>query len=168
MTGLLCPQSPKQQGRGQKDGVPWSALSWEGFSRHLNLSGRTALTGHSVPRATQVPATPEGTTASHSWLLNSLCHDRVYVGPHQPQVLINLCLQRARGDQVKEARARQRHPKCTPADRPTWYLSYTTGRVNIDTTAEEKRSTALCSADQIPPEERPTLVANTLSCHLVS
>lgn len=39
-----------------------------------------------------------------------------------------------------------RHPKCTPsADRPTWYLSYTTGRVNIDTTAEEKRSTVLCS-----------------------
>lgn len=77
--------------------------------------GRTPLVGHSVPRTSQVPATPRAPqphsrSCGCSQLLNSLCHDRVYVGPHQPQVLINLCLQRARGDQVNEATMRQSQP----------------------------------------------------------
>lgn len=45
-----------------------------------------------------------------SLLLNSLCHNSVYVGPHQSQVLINLCLQRAKGDWVNQASSRQNHP----------------------------------------------------------
>lgn len=103
--------------------------------------GRTPLTGQ-CPQAH--PATPR---APQPHTLNSLCHHRVYVGPHQPQVLINLCLQRARGDQINEATTRESHPAIPNlcADTPTWYLSYTTGRVNIDTTAEEEKSTELCS-----------------------
>lgn len=42
-------------------------------------------------------------------------------------------------------------PQMHPAGRPTWYLSYTTGRVNIDTTAGEKRSTVLCSCRSHSP-----------------
>lgn len=46
-----------------------------------------------------------------SLLLNSLCHDSVYVGPHKPQVLINLCLQRTETDIQKSAWHQQSEPR---------------------------------------------------------
>lgn len=55
--------------------------------------------------------------------VNSLCHNSVYVGPHQSQVLINLCLQRAKGDQVNQASTRQNHPDSwTPLCRQTYLV----------------------------------------------
>lgn len=73
--------------------------------------GRTSFTGHVVPGTTQLLATPvyHNLTAGH---LNSLCHNSVYVGPHKSQVLINLCLQGAKGDKVSEAPRMYNHP-CT-------------------------------------------------------
>lgn len=128
--------------------LPQPMLIWEGLQApacyHL---GRASLIGHAVPSNTQLSATPEyhSLTARSSVLLNSLCHNSVYVGPHKSQVLINLCLQRPRGDKVSEALTRQNQIDTAELHRRTWYLSYTTGRVNIDTTAEEKKSTVLNS-----------------------
>lgn len=45
------------------------------------------------------------------------------------------------------------HPDCKAVGGLTWYLSYTTGRVNIDTTAEEKKSTVLNSCWSDPSRE---------------
>lgn len=73
--------------------------------------GRASFTGHIVPRTTQLLATPvyHNLTAGR---LNSLCHNSVYVGPHKSQVLINLCLQGAKGDKVSGASGMYNHP-CT-------------------------------------------------------
>lgn len=76
MTGLLCPQFPQMAGEGREG---WSALvcTQLGVSAFLQGSAlpqpptfqeleRTPLIGHSVPRTSQVPATPKGTTTSPS------------------------------------------------------------------------------------------------------
>lgn len=123
----LCPQ---RQERGEKDVGSSSAsacpqLRWPVFLLGSALPqaltsqelARTSFIVHVVPRTTQLLTTTTTATVprphSKTWpslLLNSLCHNSVYVGPHKSQVLINLCLQRAKGDQVNQASTRQNPP----------------------------------------------------------
>lgn len=111
--GCSVHSSPKWQGRGKKACV--SPGICPPSTSHFPGSGEDTTGRTQCPQDQPGPSHPQGTTTSQqelwcSQLLNSLCHDRVYVGPHQPQVLINLCLQRARGDQVNEATMRQSQP----------------------------------------------------------
>lgn len=122
MTGLVCPQFPQTAGE-EREGL---GFSWDLPSLKLShsRSGEDTADGTQCPQGQPGPCYPQGTITSQQelWLLNSLCHDCVYVGPHQPQVLINLCLQRARGDQVNDATTRQSHPATPNAPCRQTYL----------------------------------------------
>lgn len=158
MTGLLCPKFPQMAGEGREG---WSALvcTQLGVSAFLQGSAlpqpptfqeleRTSLIGHSVPRTSQVPATPKGTTTSPSQTAKLTLPRPCLCGSAPAPSTDQSVPAKSKRRPINEATSRQshpNHPKMHPADRPTWYLSYTTGRVNIDTTAGEKNSTALCS-----------------------
>ena len=115
-------------------------------------AGRTSFTGHVVPGTTQLLATPAYHNLAAGHLVKSAAELTL------PQQCLCGSAQVPSIDQSVPARSKRRqsqwgiknvqplmHPNCRAAGGLTWYLSYTTGRVNIDTTAEEKKSTVLNS-----------------------
>ena len=135
--GCSVHSSPKRQERGEKDVGSQLCLSLPSAVKacvspgicppavsYMPGAGEDIIHRARCPQDHPALSHPQCTAASQqdfwsSLLLNSLCHNSVYVGPHKSQVLINLCLQRAKGDPVNQAATRQNHPdtRTTPCGR---------------------------------------------------